>query len=458
MSFTPHTPTDIQAMLATLNLASIADLFDEIPEALINERLDQIPSALPEKDVARLMQGLAAKDAPLLCFAGAGAYDHYIPAAVWELVGRGEFMTAYTPYQAEASQGGLQLIYEYQSMMASLMGMDVSNASLYDGASALAEAVIMGLRCNKTIENQRVLIPASLNPRYSAVVKSLCEIQGIRIEILPFDSQSGTLSPATLQAALREPASVLVIPQPNIFGRLEEIDTLTDMAHQADCQVIGCVNPLAMSLLKPPGHWGSEGADIACGEGQPLGVPMAHGGPYFGFMTCKKVNIRQMPGRIVARTLDTEGRTGFTLTLQAREQHIRRAKAMSNICTNQGLLVTAATIHMSLMGAEGLKNCITQSHHQMNLLKQGLASIGIYPSFEGPILHECAFQLPQPASQLIHAMAQRGFLAGVAFESWPKTLIVCTTEMRTDEDIQAYVLAMKESIKQAVNQGAELCL
>jgi len=193
MSFTPHTPTDIQAMLATLNLASIADLFDEIPDSLINERLDHIPSALSEKEVTRLMQGLAAKDAPLLCFAGAGAYDHYIPAAVWELVGRGEFMTAYTPYQAEASQGGLQLIYEYQSMMASLMAMDVSNASLYDGASALAEAVIMGLRCNKSIEMSRVLIPATVNPRLIAVVKSLCEIQGIQIEILPFDPRSGTL-------------------------------------------------------------------------------------------------------------------------------------------------------------------------------------------------------------------------------------------------------------------------
>jgi glycine dehydrogenase subunit 1 len=458
MSFTPHTPSDIQSMLASLNLASIAELFDEIPDSLINERLDQIPSALPEKDLTQVIQALAAKDQPLLCFAGAGAYDHYIPAAVWELVGRGEFMTAYTPYQAEASQGGLQLIYEYQSMMASLMAMDVSNASLYDGASALAEAVIMGLRCNKIIENQRVLIPATVNPRVIAVVKSLCEIQGITIEILPFDPESGTLSPETLETALRDPASVLVIPQPNVFGRLEAVDTLTDLAHQSDCQVIGYVNPLAMSLLKPPGLWGARGADIACGEGQPLGVPMAHGGPYFGFMTCKNEFIRQMPGRIVARTVDTENREGFTLTLQAREQHIRRAKAMSNICTNQGLLVTAATIHMSLMGAEGLKNCITQSHHQMNALKQGLASIGIHPNFEGPVLHECAFHCPYPASQIIHAMAQRGFLAGVAFDLWPNTLVVCTTEMRTDEEIQAYVQAMKETIKQTVNQGAELCL
>lgn len=458
MSFTPHTPSDIQAMLARLNISRVAELFDEVPESLLNENLDQIPCALTEKDLTQLISRFAAQDKPLVCFAGAGSYDHYIPAAVWELVGRGEFMTAYTPYQAEASQGGLQLIYEYQSMMASLMGMEVSNASLYDGASALAEAVIMGLRCNKNSQSMRVLVPETVNPRVIAAVKSLCEIQGIEIELLPFDSRSGTLAPQTLASALENSASVLVIPQPNVFGRLEEVDELTNLAHEAGCQVIGYVNPLAMTLLKPPGFWGNQGADIACGEGQPLGVPMAHGGPYFGFMTCRKSAIRQMPGRLVARTLDTEGREGFTLTLQAREQHIRRAKAMSNICTNQGLLVTAATIHMALMGFEGLKSCMTKSHHQMNALKQGLATLGIHPQFEGPCLHESAFTFSQPASEIITEMAKLGFLAGVCLDPWPNTLIVCTTEMRSDEDIQAYLQAIKLVIKQPSHQGAALCL
>lgn len=457
MSFTPHTLTDIQSMLSTLNVKSIQDLFDEIPPSLKNDRLDEIPTAMTEPEVTRLMHARAAMDQPLLCFAGAGAYDHYIPAAVWELVGRGEFMTAYTPYQAEASQGGLQLIYEYQTMMASLMGMEVSNASLYDGASALAEAVIMALRCNKHVDNARVLMPATVNPRYVEVVKSLCEIQGIQIDTIPFDTNTGTVTPDILNNALKTPAAVLVLPQPNIFGRLEEVDTLTDIAHQANCLVIGCVNPLAMSLLKPPGLWGTDGADIACGEGQPLGVPLAHGGPYFGFLTCNKSLIRQMPGRIVARTIDTENRQGFTLTLQAREQHIRRAKAMSNICTNQGLLVTAATIHMALMGAQGLKEAITKSHHQMNKLIQSLAPLGIKPAYQGPVLHECAFQMPMQASAVIDAMAQRGILAGVAFKSWANLLIVCTTEMRTDDDIQAYAQAMKEVIKHPVNQR-EVCL
>jgi glycine dehydrogenase subunit 1 len=457
MSFTPHTKTDIEQMLSTLNVASIADLFDEIPASLKNEHLDQIPSAMSEPEVSRLMNSIAAQDQSLICFAGAGAYDHYIPAAVWDLVGRGEFMTAYTPYQAEASQGGLQLIYEYQTMMASLMSMEVSNASLYDGASALAEAVIMALRCNKAVHLPRVLMPETVNPLYVEVVKSLCEIQGVTIEMLPYDPELGILSPETLKNALQTPAAVLVLPSPNVFGRLEEFDTLTDLAHESHCFVIGCVNPLAMSLLKPPGQWGKNGADIACGEGQPLGIPLAHGGPYFGFLTCNKNLIRQMPGRIVARTVDTENREGFTLTLQAREQHIRRAKAMSNICTNQGLLVTAATIHMSLLGAQGLQQAITQSHHQMNQLIQALGEIGIKPAFEGPVLHETAFQMPMPAEQVIDAMATRGFLAGAAFKAWPNLLIVCATEKRSDEDIALYVQAMKEVIKQSVNQR-EVCL
>lgn len=457
MSFTPHTAADIEALLASLNVASVADLFDEIPFSLKNEKLDHIPSALSEPEVSRVMHGLSSKDQPLTCFAGAGAYDHYIPAAVWDLVGRGEFMTAYTPYQAEASQGGLQLIYEYQTMMASLMGMEVSNASLYDGASALAEAVIMGLRCNKDIENQRVLIPGTLNPRYLEVVKSLCEIQGILIETIPFDQELGIVTPDILKQALSQPAAVLVIPQPNIFGRLEEVDVLTDLAHQHQSIVVACVNPLAMTLLKPPGQWGAEGADIACGEGQSLGVPLAHGGPYFGFLTCKKSLIRQMPGRIVARTIDSGNREGFTLTLQAREQHIRRAKAMSNICTNQGLLVTAATIHMALMGFQGLKQAITQSHHQMNQMIEALGKLGINPAFFGPVLHETAFHVPMPASQLIDVMAEKGILAGVALKEWPHLLIVCTTEKRSDEDIQHYAQVMKEAIKHSVNQR-EVCL
>lgn len=457
MSFTPHTLSDLQAMLATLKVSHVSELFDEIPASLKNEDLSQIPTAMSEPEVTCLMRERAAQDRPLTCFAGAGAYDHYIPAAVWDLVGRGEFMTAYTPYQAEASQGGLQLIYEYQTMMASLMGMAVSNASLYDGASALAEAVLMGLRILKGQGGHRVLIPATVNPRYIEVVKSLCEIQGIDIEVLPFDTHTGVLSPETLTQALTKPAGVLVIPQPNIFGRLEEMDKLTDLAHQAQMSVVALVNPLAMSLLKPPGQWGQDGADIACGEGQPLGVPLAHGGPYFGFMTCKKEFIRQMPGRIVARTLDTENREGYTLTLQAREQHIRRAKAMSNICTNQGLLVTAATIYMSLMGFEGLQQAMSQSHYLMNQLCDALEGEGLKRAHSGPILHEAAFVTPIPAAQLIEAMAEKGILAGVSFKTWPNLLIVCTTEMRTETEIRQYLAALKEVIKQPVNRS-EVCL
>ena len=349
MPFIPHTEEEVQAMLADIGASSIDDLFDEIPEGLIvtEDDLKSIPQGLPEMDVARLMQSRARKDGHGVCFIGAGAYDHHIPAAVWQITTRGEFYSAYTPYQAEASQGTLQLLYEYQSMMTALMDMDVSNASLYDGATGVAEAILMAIRGNRKSKSKRVLMPRSVHPAYRKVVKTIVKNQQIEVIEVPFDMATGQTDMAALQAYAGEDYAALVIPQPNFFGVLEDVAGMTDFAHANGMLAIGVVNPLAMSVITPPGQWGETGADIVVGEGQPLGAPLSSGGPYFGFMCCTQALVRQMPGRIIGKTTDLDGKDGYALTLQAREQHIRRSKATSNICTNQGLLVTAATIHMS---------------------------------------------------------------------------------------------------------------
>ncbi|RKZ34293.1 MAG: aminomethyl-transferring glycine dehydrogenase subunit GcvPA, partial [Gammaproteobacteria bacterium] len=342
MPFIPHTDTEVAEMLAAIGVSAVDDLFDEIPDGLRIDNLDGVPSGLSEMEVAKLMTERAAQDAGTVCFIGAGAYDHHVPAAVWELATRGEFYSAYTPYQAEASQGTLQVAYEFQSMMARLTGLDVSNASLYDGATALAEAALMAVRLQRRTGVRRLLMPETVHPIYRAVVHSIVKSQDIELIPLAYDPATGQIDGDSLTSEMTEGVAALVLPQPNFFGVLEDVDALTDWAHAHNLLVIGLVNPVSLAVLNPPGSWGADGADIACGEGQPLGVPLASGGPYFGFMTCKQKFVRQMPGRIVGRTTDLEDQPGFALTLQAREQHIRRSKATSNICTNQGLMVTAA--------------------------------------------------------------------------------------------------------------------
>jgi len=393
------------------------------------------------------MSERAAADQGLLNFAGGGAYEHHIPAAVWALASRGEYYSAYTPYQAEASQGSLQLIYEYQTMMAGLMAMDVSNASLYDGATALAEALLMALRANRRVKARRVALPRSVHPAYRDTVRTLLEPQGIELVELPFDPATGACGPASLIEA-GELAAV-VVPQPNYFGVLEDVHALTEAAQARGALVVALVNPLLATVLAPPGEWGEKGADIACGEGQPLGVPLSSGGPYFGFLTCRQALVRQMPGRLVGRSVDLDGRPAYTLTLQAREQHIRRAKATSNICTNQGLMVTAATIHMALMGPEGLERTALVSHDNTRALAARLQAIpGVEPLFSGPFFHEAALRLPRPASEVIAAMAERGILAGIDLErDYPElghALLLCATETKREDDLDRYLQALEE--------------
>lgn len=448
MPFVPHTDEDITAMLGAIGVASIDDLFDEIPRELRIGELAAIPTGLAEMDITRLMQARARADGEPLCFIGAGAYDHHIPAAVWQIASRGEFYSAYTPYQAEASQGTLQLLYEFQSMMTALTALDVSNASLYDGASALAEAVLMAVRANRKAKSNRVLVPRALHPAYRRTLRAIVESQGIEILEAPFDRQGGHTAVAPLDAlAGAEGFAAVVINQPNFFGVIEDVDDLTDWAHAQGALVIAVVNPIALALLKPPGQWGAagteRGADIAVGEAQPLGVPLSSGGPYAGFLCCKKELVRQMPGRVVGRTLDLDGKPGFTLTLQAREQHIRRGKATSNICTNQGLLVTAATIHLALLGAEGLERVAATCHAKTRKLSALLCETpGVEPLFDRPIFHEQALRLPAPAADLLRSLAALdvlgGFDLGLDYPELAPALLVCATELRTQEEMQGY--------------------
>jgi len=438
-------------MLEAIGVPSLDALFDEIPAELICDPVTggmaDIPEGVTESALSRLMSARAAQDDPLICFAGAGAYDHHIPAAVWEVATRGEFYSAYTPYQAEASQGTLQLIYEYQTMMVELTAMDVSNASLYDGATALAEAVLMAVRGNRKARSGRILMPRTVHPACRAVVEAAVKYQGITLELIDYDSELGVCDPAGLPS---EPGDIvaLVVPQPNFFGCLEAVDELTDWAHGHGALVIAQVNPLALAMLKPPGEWGEKGADITCGDGQPLGIPLSSGGPYFGFICCRQALVRQLPGRIVGRTVDLEGRPGFTLTLQAREQHIRRAKATSNICTNQGLMVTAATIHMALMGPHGLLAAAEASHENTRLLMARLEGVaGVGRRFQAPVFHEAVLRLPTGQAQTLYdGLVSEGILGGYLLEAeFPEladTLLVCATERRQVDEIDYYGVVM----------------
>jgi len=437
MPFIPHTEQDVQAMLASIGVPSIDSLFDEIPAALRCGGLQNLPPALSEMEVSRLMQERAEADGRYLNFIGAGAYEHHIPAAVWQIVTRGEFYSAYTPYQAEASQGTLQLIYEYQSMMSSLTGMDVSNASLYDGASGLGEAVLMAVRAHKT--SRRILMPKTVHPVYRKAVHSAVKNQNIELVELAYDPATGT-TPIPGNAG---DFAALVIPQPNFFGVLEDVDALTDWAHGKGAFAIGLVNPVSLALLKPPGEWGTKGADITTGEGQPLGAPLSSGGPYFGFMCCKQDLVRQMPGRIVGRTVDVDGKTGFTLTLQAREQHIRRSKATSNICTNQGLVVAAATIHMSLLGAQGLERVAQACHGNITALLQKITAVeGAERVFSGPLFHEAVVRFNAPSADVLRALRAQGILGGFDltgdYPELGQSVLICATETKTDADMQKY--------------------
>ncbi len=476
MPFIPHTDEEIKLMLQSIGVKAIDDLFDEIPNELFsyhNSRrnhhtISHIPDGLTEMMVANKMEKRAALDAYHLNFIGAGSYQHYIPALVWQIASRGEWMTGYTPYQAEASQGTLQLIYEYQTMMSQLMNLPISNASLYEGASALAEAILMAIRCSKNKET-RILMPVTVHPFYRQVVKTIVSPQNIEIIELDYDRARGVISLDNLKIYEKEKFAAMVIPMPNFFGLLEEVDRLTEWVKKQGAMVIGLVNPIAMALLKPPGSWGELlethadegklrlelGADIACGEGQPLGIPMSSGGPYFGFLCCKKEYIRQLPGRLVGRTTDNQDRIGYTLTLQAREQHIRRAKATSNICTNQGLLVTAATLYISLLGSRGLHAVALKCHQNTVMLAQKLSSIaGVELMFQGThFFHEIVVKFQIDAENVLNELSKQDILGGFNLSPYyselKNCLLISVTETKSEEDIDVLISAISTVLSRA---------
>ena len=453
MPFIPHTEAEIKQMLQTIGADSIDDLFDEIPAHLRIDGLPGVPEGMNEMDITRLMQKRAGKDANAVCFVGAGAYEHHIPAAVWQITTRGEFYSAYTPYQAEASQGTLQLIYEYQSMMTALTAMDVSNASMYDGASALAEAVLMAVRGNRKSKSRKILIPTTIHPMYRKTTGTIVEGQNIELVEIGYDVASGT-TPLKAFEDFTDDVTAVVIQQPNFFGNLEDVDAITDWAHANNTLVIAVANPLTLAVLKPPGEWGATGVDIACGDGQPLGAPLSSGGPYYGYLCCTQALVRQLPGRIVGRTVDLDGKPGFTLTLQAREQHIRRSKATSNICTNQGLVVTASTIHMAILGPEGLEKTAAACHANTLSLVSQLSEIeGVERMHEAAYFHEAVLRLDASSVKVLDALLARGILGGYNLtDDYPElgnAILVCATEMRSEDEIKEYVLAMNDIMNSA---------
>jgi glycine dehydrogenase subunit 1 len=436
--FTPHTPDDVREMLATLGLSDVAELFATIPSALRDPAID-LPARLAEPEVVRHVTELAARNAPASSganFLGGGLYDHYVPAAVRALASRGEFATAYTPYQAEASQGTLQALFEYQTMVAELFGLDVSNASLYDGATALVEAVnLAAMRRDARL----VLVCAGVNPRYRRVLDTYAGGLGITVEVLP-ENDFGTEPGAVAEAARDEHVLAVVVQQPNTYGYLEEAGDLALAASEVGAVVIGVADPMTLGVVAPPGEWGAQ---IAVAEGRALGNPMALGGQCVGFFACTNEFARHMPGRLVGETVDADGRRGYVLTLQAREQHIKREKAGSNICTNQTLFALASAFHLAWLGPVGLRRAGELSselaHAAATLIESNtefrLAS-------ERPFVREFALRGPKPATEVASELRHRGVWVGPV--SADQVFNVAFTERRTLADVDALVEALRE--------------
>ncbi|MBL0349183.1 MAG: aminomethyl-transferring glycine dehydrogenase subunit GcvPA [Elusimicrobia bacterium] len=432
--FVPHTEEQKKEMLRTIGVSKFDDLLAGLPPSLLRPNLG-LPSSMSEMELLRHMEGLAQKDHLAQSYLGAGAYEHFIPTSVWALALRGEFATAYTPYQAEASQGTLQSIYEFQSLIGELFAMDVANASMYDGASAAAEACLLAA---KHTERPVILIPETVHPQTRQVIETYLAHSGARIVVLP--CPDGVLSLDTLKKNLGGDTAALLIQNPNFFGCLEtNLHEAAAAAHAAGALVIASSYPVALGMISPPGEYG---ADIAVAEGQPLGLPLGYGGPYVGLFACKTELIRKMPSRIVGQTLDRDGKRAFVLTLQAREQHIRREKATSNICTNQALCALASTIHMSLLGKEGLRELADLNFQKAHYAAGELQKRGFAPVFQQPFFNEFTVRCPVSPEKIADRLAEKRVLAGLPlgpyFKDRADQLVVCVTEIKTKADIDEF--------------------
>jgi len=429
--YIPNTTDEQADMLAALGIVSIDQLFMDIPEEYRNPTLE-LPAPLSELEIQRELGGMAAKNRPLSSgpsFLGAGSYDHFIPSIIKPLITRGEFITAYTPYQAEASQGTLQVIYEFQTLICNLYGMEVANAGMYDGATSLAEAVLMACRVTK---REKVALVDTVSPAYSAVIHTYCQSQDIAVE---------TVSPSNV--VLNDETACLVLQYPNYFGNIEDMQNLIDMAHAQGALAVVSTDPTAMGMFQTPGHYG---ADIVTGDGQPLGIPSSFGGPFVGLFATKQEYIRQMPSRLSGRTVDKNGKTGYVLTLQTREQHIRRERATSNICTNEALYALASTIYLAAMGKHGLRQVAELCYHKAHY---AAAKIGELPGYslpiEGPFFQEFVVQCPSTPSDINKKLMEQNILGGLdVSEQVPNGMLLCVTEMSSQDDINALVAALSE--------------
>lgn len=439
MPYTYHTDDDRRAMLDALGLKTEDELVDVIPEKFRLRALLPIERGRSEPEVLRMLARLASRNAPatqLTSFLGGGIYEHTVPSAVKNITSRPEFATAYTPYQPEASQGTLQVIFEFQTHISRLTRLPVANASMYDGASALAEACLMAAKITR---RDIVLIPAALNPRYARVVRSYVTGQEIEIRTVA-SAEAGDIDGAALKRELNDRVAAVVVQTPNYFGALERPWGFEKDVHAAGALLIASVDPVSLSILKPPGEYG---ADIAVGECQPLGNEMSYGGPLVGFMACKQDFIRQMPGRLVSATKDIDGRDAFVLTLQTREQHIRREKATSNICTNQGLLATRATVYMSLLGEHGFTELGRVCHERAHKLASMIAALDGYSlRYRAPFFREFVVACPSDADAVIEAARKDGVLAGIPLSRYfgpsaRNLLLVTASERHSDEDFEA---------------------
>ena len=428
----PHTPEDIEGMLARIGVKTLDDLYADVPRQIRLQGDYDLPEAMSEIEVRRFFDRLCRDDKQLVCFAGAGVYDHYTPSLIPYIVERSEFLTSYTPYQAEISQGTLHYIFEYQTMMARLTGMDISNASMYDGTTATAEAVMMAKAAAKKAGT--VLVSDTVDPKTTAVIKTYAHFRGINIEAVP-QGNGATDMAAMKQRLSQGGVAGVVVQQPNRYGIIEDYGGLADACHENKALLI--MNSVAadLSLLKTPGEWG---ADIAVGDGQSLGIPMSFGGPSLGYMCCTEKLMRKMPGRIVGQTLDTNGNRAFVLTLQAREQHIRRQKATSNICSNESLMALYVTIYMSVMGKQGLKEAAQLSYAGAHYLCDKLIKTGRFrPSFDRPFFNEFCVKYDGDVDALRQKLADNGILGGV--KTAQDEIMFAVTEKRTKDEINRLV-------------------
>ena len=449
MNYTQITDDEQAVMLGAIGVERIDDLFEVIPEALrFTDTLD-LPPAKSELQLQRELAEMAAHNHgphDMVCFMGGGAYDHFCPVVIDQLVSRGEFLTAYTPYQAEASQGCLQAFFEFQTQVARLTGLEIANASLYEGATAVAEAVLMAMHATG---KQRVLVASTLPADYRRVLATY--LSDLPAQLVELAATQGRIPANTVRASLDDNTAAVVIPSPNVWGLIEDWEGCFTAAHEREgtC-AIAVFNPIACALLKKPGECG---ADIAAGEGQPLGVPLSLGGPYLGLFAARKRFMRKMPGRLIGRTTDTEGRPAYCLTLQTREQHIRGAKATSNICTNQGLLAMRATMFMSCLGKQGLRELAEQCYHKAHYLAERITALPGYAlKFEGPFFHEFCVTCPKPVTEIIELAKRRRILAGIAPHGRrmgqigePTDLLIAVTEKRTKAEMDALVGVLAEA-------------